>query len=324
MILVTGATGFLGHNLVPVLIEHGYPVRALVRRSSQWQPLADLGVELAWGDTRDFASVCAAMEGCRIVVHGAGLFRFWGRYEDFYATNVLGTCHVLEAARCAGVDRFIHISTVAVAGRPKPGTLIDEAYLCDPVDAYMHSKLDGEWLAREYYRSHDLSTIILRPGAFYGPWGRYAFNRLFFEDPYRGLPIRVHRGRHMTFPIFVPDLARVVLNTVSLGRPGEIYNVSGPSLAHREVNAITSRLVGRTPRWIDMPAPLIIAFAQAWTALSHFTRREPYYPINMAPYVFSDWIVDSRKAERELDFKPTPFEDGARVTIQWYRDIGIL
>ncbi|HJW84971.1 MAG TPA: NAD-dependent epimerase/dehydratase family protein, partial [Anaerolineae bacterium] len=179
MILVTGATGFLGHHLVPFLIARGHGVRALVRRTSQWQFLADLGVELAWGDTRDADSVDAAMPGCRAVIHGAGLFRFWGRQEDFHSTNVLGTYHVLEAARRAGVERFIHISTIAVVGRPKPGTLIDEAYLCAPVDAYMRSKLDGEWLAREYYQAHGLPAIILRPGAYYGPWGHYAFNRLF-------------------------------------------------------------------------------------------------------------------------------------------------
>ncbi len=325
MILVTGATGFFGHNLIPLLIARGRAVRALVRPASQWQFLADLGVELAWGDLRDRDAVMAAAEGCRAIVHGAGYFRFWGRYQTFYSTNVQGTHNVLEAARRAGVERFVHISTIAVVGRPHSGMVIDENYPCEPCDDYMHSKLDGEGLVRLYHTAYGLPALILRPGAYYGPWGHYAFNRLFFEDPFiRGLPIQIHGGRHFTFPIYLPDLADVIHTALSRGRPGEVYNVSGPSLTHREINSIISRITGATPRWINVPAPAILFFARAWTALSQITGREPYYPINLAPYVFNDWIVDSSKATRELDFKPTLFEDGARATIEWYQRIGML
>jgi nucleoside-diphosphate-sugar epimerase len=325
MILVTGATGFLGHTLVPVLLARGHRVRALVRPTSQWGFLADLGVELAWGDTRDLHAVMAAAQGCDAIVHGAGHFRLWGRRQDFHSTNVQGTHNVLEAALRAGVERFIHISTIAVVGRPKPGAVIDETYPCEPCDNYMRSKLEGEALVQHYRRAHRLPALILRPGAYYGPWGHYAFNRLFFEDPFlKGLPIQVHGGRHVTFPIFLPDLARVAEAALSRGRPGEIYNVSGPSLAHREINDTISRLTGIRPRWINVPAPAIILFARLSTALSRITRREPYYPINLAPYVFYDWVVDSRKAARELDFAPTPFEEGARVTLEWYRSIRLL
>jgi dihydroflavonol-4-reductase len=325
MILVTGATGFLGRNLIPLLVSHGHRVRALVRRSSDWQYLTDLDVELAWGDVRDAGAVQDAMPGCRVVVHGAGLFRFWGDRDDFSATNVGGTHHVLEAARQARVERFVHISTVAVAGRPKSGTTIDEAYPCEPVDDYMRSKLEGEGLVRRYWQGYRLPVVILRPGAYYGPWGHYAFNRLFFEDPFiKGLPIRVHGGRRFTFPIYVPDLAGVIETALTHGRPGETYNVSGLSLTHREINATISRITGIRPRWIDVPAPAILLFARVWTALSRLTGREPYYPINLASYVFHDWVVDSRKARRELMFEPTPFEEGARATIEWYRSIGVL
>ena len=325
MILVTGATGFLGHNLIPLLCSRGHHVRALVRPASRWQFLADLGVDLAWGDTRDADAATAAVTGCRAVVHGAGHFRFWGRYQDFFSTNVQGTCNVLEAARRAGVERFIHISTIAVVGRPKPGTVIDESYPCEPVDNYMHSKLDGEGWVQRYHRLHGLPALILRPGAYYGPWGRYGFNRLFFEDPFiRGVPLQVHGGRHFTFPMYVPDLACVIHSALTRGRLGEIYNVSGPSLTHREINSIISRTTGVSPRWINVPAPAIILVARLWTTLSQFTGREPYYPINLAPYVFNDWVVDSSKAARELSFEPTPFEQGARATLEWYRSIGIL
>ena len=323
MILVTGATGFLGHNLIPLLVERGHRVRALVRPTSDHGFLRECGAEMAFGDTRDADSVAAAMSGCEAVIHAAGKFRFWGQYDEFAAVNVEGTRNVLEAARCAGVQRFIHISTIAVIGNPKPGTLITEHTPCHPADAYQRSKLQGEKLALAYQAEHGLPVIVLRPGAFYGPWGRYAFNRLFFEDPLKGLPLRVHHGRHVTFPIFVPDLCRVIESALTHGRPGEIYNVCGPCLTHNEVNHIVGRLAG-VRLWVNAPGWGMIALARVWTALSHLTHHEPYYPINLAPYVFCDWNVSSDKARAELDLSPTPFEDGARETLEWYWSQGIF
>jgi dihydroflavonol-4-reductase len=323
VILVTGATGFLGHNLIPLLAEHGYRVRALVRPTSDQSFLRECGIELAVGDTREAESVNAAMTGCDAVIHAAGKFRFWGQYDEFVGVNVEGTRNVLEAAKREGVRRFVHISTIAVVGSPQPGTLITEDVSCQPVDDYQRTKLGGEKLARAYHAEHGLPAIILRPGAFYGPWGRYAFNRMFFEDPLKGLPLRVHHGQHVTFPIFVPDLCRVVESALAKGRPGEIYNVCGPCLTHNEVNAIVGRLAGvRT--WIEAPGWGMIALAKAWTALARFTHSEPYYSANMATYVFCDWNVSSDKARAELNLRPTPFEEGVRRTLEWYWAQGIL
>ena len=323
MILVTGATGFLGHNLVPLLVERGHQVRALVRPTSRYDFLREWDVELAFGDTRDAESVTAAMAGCDAVVHAAGKFRFWGRYAEFFGANVQGTHNVLEAARRAGVQRFVHISTIAVVGSPKPRTLITEDTLCDPSDDYQRSKLNGEALALTYHAEHGLPVIVLRPGAFYGPWGRYAFNRLFFEDPLKGLPLRIHHGRHITFPIFVPDLGRMIESALTQGRPGQVYNVCGPCLTHNEVNRIVGRLAG-VRFWLDAPGWGMILLAKTWTALSRITKREPYYPINLAPYVFCDWNASSDKARAELGLAPTPFEQGAQATLDWYWSQGIF
>ncbi len=323
MILVTGATGFLGHNLIPLLVGRGHRVRALVRPTSDHGFLRECGVELAFGDVRDARTVGAAMAGCQAVIHAAGKFRFWGEPGEFASTNVEGTRNVLEAARCAGVQRFIHISTIAVIGNPRPGLLIAEDTPCAPADDYQRSKLEGERLALAYHVDYGLPVIVLRPGAFYGPWGRYAFNRLFFEDPLKGLPLRVHHGRHVTFPIFVPDLCSTIESALAHGRPGEIYNVCGPCLTHDEVNRIVGRLAG-VRFWMDVPGWGMILLAKIWTALSRFTGREPYYPINLAPYVFCDWNVSSDKARAELGFCSTPFEEGARATLEWYGSRGIV
>jgi dihydroflavonol-4-reductase len=320
MVLVTGATGFLGHNLCPYLIQQGYQVRALVRPTSDVAFLARLGVELCQGDVCDPPAVERAARGCCYVIHAAGRVRFWGSSLDFETANVVGTANVLHAAVRAGVERVIHISTLVVVGAPESGQVLDEQAPCRPRDPYQRSKLRAEGLARSAHRERRLPVVILRPGAFYGPWSRYAFNRLFFEDPLKGLPLGVHGGRHITFPVFVPDVCRVIEAALTRGRTGEIYNVVGQTLSHGQVHSIVSRLASIRPQRINPPGAVMIGLAQLWTWASRYTRREPYYSINMVPYVFGDWRATSTKAMRELGFSPTPFEEGARRTLAWYRD----
>ncbi len=321
MILVTGATGFLGHHLIPQLQQANYKIRALVRPSSNITFLQQAGVELAYAnDITAAAAVQKAVQGCTAVVHAAGLFRFWGKREWFWQTNVQGTETMLAAAQKAGVQRFVHISTIAVVGKTPAGE-ITETTPCQPLDEYQESKLAAENAARTAWQQHGLPVIVLRPGAFYGPWGRYAFNRLFFEEPLRGWRIKIHGGRHITFPVFVPDVAQGVVLALSRGQSGEVYNISGRSHSHNEINQIVSDLAGIS-RWrLNVPKPLVLGLAQAWTAVSQFTHKEPFYPANMASYVFQDWRVNTEKAQQQLGFVPTPFIEGARQTLAWYRQM---
>ncbi|MCZ7667190.1 MAG: hypothetical protein M5U34_08230 [Chloroflexi bacterium] len=163
---------------------------------------------------------------------------------------------------------------------------------------------------------------MLRPGAFYGPWGRYAFNRLFFEEPLRGWRIKVNGGRHITFPVYALDVVQSIMLALVNGRSGQVYNICSQSLDHNSVNNIISDLAGIS-RWrFNFPTWSVLALAKSWTALSRYTGREPFYPINMAPYVFQDWPISTQKAETELGFQPTPFTSGAAATLDWYRQQG--
>ena len=317
MIFVTGATGFLGHNLVPALVRAGHEVRALVRPTSNTAFLRELGVELATGDVLDRDSITQAMQGCDYVIHAAGLFRFWGEQRNFERVNVEGTAYVLEAALRHNVKRVVHVSTVVVIGEPQPGVLIDEKVPCRPADAYQRSKFDAENLVKMYALTTGLPVIILRPGACYGPWGNYAFNRLFFTDPLRGLRIRVEGGRNHTFPVFAADVAQAVLASLTRGRNGERYNVCGDCLTHNEANAIISRLANISAFRLNVPTDLILALARRMEKWAERSGREPYYPLNLSHYVFGDWRVSSEKAVAELGFVPTPFEEGARQTLDW-------
>lgn len=326
MILVTGATGFLGRRLIARLRDHTtLPVRALVRHESDALWLKAFGVELAFGDVTDFTSVRTAMRGVRQVIHAAGLFRFWGQPENFERVNVGGTVNMLKAAVQAPIERFVLVSTAVVIGEPLRGQVVDEHHPLNPRDPYQRSKAKAEAVVQEYVHNVDLPAVILRPGAFYGPGGRYAWNRLFFDDPLiRGLRVQVFNGRRHTFPIYIDDVADLIFAAIQRGCTGEVYLAADAPITHREVNALVSEAAGISPWRVNVPSPLMLAAAQTMTWGARLTGEEPFYPINLRHYVFPDWRIDSSKARRELGWTPTPIEHGIAATIEWYRKMNLL
>jgi dihydroflavonol-4-reductase len=325
LILITGATGFLGRNLCEYLAGQGYQLRALARPARDTSYLEALGVEVVRGDILEAGSIRAAMAGCDRVVHAAALFRLWGKADPFVEININGTRNVLNAALAAQVKRFIHISTVIVVGPQPPGIVISEATSCNPYrsDNYARTKLAGERLALTY-PEQGLPVVVLRLGALYGPHGHYAFNRLFFEEFLNNWRVQVHQGKHITFPCYVGDAVAMIEVALKQGRVGQIYNISGQSISHREANLTVSCLANRSSWRINFPGWLMIEVSRLLEFMALFTRREPFYPKNLEPYVFNDWVVDVSKARCELGFTPTAFVEGARHTLEWYRSIGYL
>ncbi len=320
MIFVTGGTGFLGRHLIPELCRLGEPLRVLTRHPHQHPWLRRYPrLEIIAGDLLDVAVLERAAEGCRAVIHAGGIFRFWGDEQVFRATNAQGTENVLAAAARAGVERFIHVSTIAVIGQPDPANVIDETYPPQPADAYQRSKWQAEQMVMCYQRERGLPVIVLRPGAYYGPLGHYAFNRLFFTDPLRGIIMQVDGGRHIIFPAYIADVAQGVVGALERGRVGEVYNLCGDWISHREAFDIICQEANI--RWPRLPIPgwLGINTARVLEALALVTRSEPFWPLNLRSYVYNNWRVSSAKARRELDFVPTDFREGAKQTLAWYR-----
>lgn len=317
-VLLTGATGFLGRYLVAELRRNGYQVRALTRRPGAYTWLQRCsGVEIVQGDVREPASLQQAVDGCDRVIHAAALFSMWAAAGDFHAHNVQGTANMLAAAAEAGVKRFVYVSTVAAVGQPENGRIIDEQHPLNPHDPYQHSKVQAEKLVLS--PDSGLDALVVRPGAFYGPLGDYAFNRLFFTDPRRGIIMQMDGGRYIIFPAYAGDVAAGIIAAMERGRSGEIYNLCGECLSHREAFDIVCELADLHWPRLNIPGFIGINFSRLLELIARITGREPFWPIGLRSYVFNDWQVSSAKAEAEIGFRPLSFREGAKRTLEWYR-----
>ena len=147
-VLVTGATGFTGHHLVHRLRSLGYPLRALVRQRANVAPLRSAGAALVEGVIRNAAEVRRAAIGISKICHIAAICRSARQSDSLYRdVNVRGTEHLLEAAAAAGVERFIHCSTVGVHGNVVEIPCSENSPL-NPDDIYQETKLDRELRVR--------------------------------------------------------------------------------------------------------------------------------------------------------------------------------
>lgn len=166
--LVTGGGGFLGGAIIELLLSKGVFVRSLSRRD--YPRLAKLGAECLRGDIFDPGTAAAACRGCDTVFHTAAKVGMWGRYGDFYGTNVTGTANLLEAAKTAGVSRFIFTSTPSVvhAGGDVEGWDETAPYPARFDSFYAETKALAEQLVLAA-NSPRFSTISLRPHLVWGP-----------------------------------------------------------------------------------------------------------------------------------------------------------
>src|SRR6476646_10824238 len=170
-ILVTGATGFVGNNVVRLLLQRGHRVRVLVRESADERPLARLSVEIVAGDVRDQSAVERAAQGVNGVIHAAGMVHIgWKKGEEQRAINVEGTRNVASAARRTGV-RMVYVSSIDALGVGSLDMPSDEntplnGEICC---AYVTTKREAEQLVLEEV-AQGLDAVIVNPGFMLGPW----------------------------------------------------------------------------------------------------------------------------------------------------------
>jgi len=172
ILLVTGATGLVGSNVCRLAIEAGYHVRGLVRGTADCEPLLDLGVELVTGDISDLGAVTRAVDSVRGIIHAAAVLGgTWASAPpgEYHATNYLGTSAVLAAARQAGVERTVCLSTIAIFDRSR--TLTEDARVL-PIRAgdspYLRAKRSAFYQGM-LHASLGQDVMFVVPGCVYVP-----------------------------------------------------------------------------------------------------------------------------------------------------------
>ncbi len=329
MNLVTGATGLLGSHITEKLTAAGEPVRALVRPTSNTQVLDSFGVEKAVGDVTDPASLEKALEGVDTVYHAAARVGDWGPWREFVAISIDGTRNMLEAARRAGVKRFLHISSISAYGHPDgEGLILDETA---PLGVNLHkwsyysrAKVEAEKLARAAHERGDVPVTVVKPSWLYGERDRASMPRLI-RAIRAGKGKLIGDGENRLNLVYAGNEAEgCILAATNENAAGESYNLSNDGvITQKEYLNKIAECVGAKPVTKKVPYKVAYGAAFMMELFGHmFGKKKP-------PLVtrYSVWLIGRRcffsceKARKELGWQPTvSYDEGIRRSVRWCLD----
>ncbi|MGY8655466.1 MAG: hopanoid-associated sugar epimerase [Verrucomicrobiia bacterium] len=327
---VTGASGFIGANLVHELNVRGHRVKALLRESSDRRGLKGADYETVAGDLSDKARLTAAMDGCDWCFHVAASYHLWlPNYAPMYAANVEGTRNMIEAAAEAGCSRIVYTSTVGCIGLPKKvNGKVEPTDETTPVSGaqmsnhYKKSKWQAEVVARELAEK-GLPVVIVNPSAPIGPRDvkPTPTGKVIVDFLNRKMPAYLDTGLNWAH---VRDVAVGHILAAEKGGIGERYilgNAEG-NLTMKEAFAILQEITG-------VPAPKMrIPYCLAWSAavvdeaISSLTKKHPKAPlagVRMAKYKM---FFNPAKAIRDLGLPQTPPRQALQDAVDWFRENG--
>src|SRR3954471_18593037 len=324
-ILVTGGTAFTGTALVRRLLEEGHEVVALdYKEGLQCDTLRKMGAEVVIGSVTDRLAVERSVRGAEFVFHLAAAFRELNVPDSFYdEVNVEGTRIVLDAARQAGVRKFVYCSTCGVHGNVEHPPADEDAPI-RPADYYQRTKYEAEPLVKR--EAGEMEVVILRPAAIYGPGDPERFFMIFKRVAKGTFPM-FGSGRTLYHPLYIDNLVDAFL----LCMPAGAGNSREYLIADERYYPI-EEIVRSVARALEVPVR--IPHYPVWpvVAVGHVVEKI-CKPIGVIPPIFPrrvDWYRQNRafsidRAKRELGYVPrVELEEGLRRTGAWYRQMGYL
>jgi nucleoside-diphosphate-sugar epimerase len=324
-VALTGATGFTGGRVLEALTARGDEVSVLARPVADTSRLTAIRARVVTGDLAQAEALARLVEGCNAVVHVAAVYRTAGHPDAYYRdVNVGGTERLLEAAKRAGVRRFVHTSTVGVHGDVTDPPADETAPLA-PGDIYQQTKAEADALALRFGRERGMEVVVVRPGAIYGP-GETRLLKLFRAIA-RGRYAIVGSGRPFYHPVYIDDLVAGFL--LALDRPGaagEAFIVAGPRyVTQSELAALIARHTGGRVLPVHVPAaPLRWAAALCEGLCVPFGIEPPLHRRRVEFWTKSR-AFSIEKARRVLGYAPqVDVDEGVARTAAWYKAAGWL
>ncbi|MDX1953688.1 MAG: NAD-dependent epimerase/dehydratase family protein [Verrucomicrobiota bacterium] len=325
---VTGASGFIGANLVHELNARGHSVRALLREGSDLRGLEGAEYEVVRGDLSDRDGLKKAMDGCDWCFHVAASYHLWLRdYRPMYAANVEGTRNMLNAAMKAGCSRIVYTSTVGCIGLPREmdGRIIpsDETALSrleEMSNDYKRSKWLAEQVALESSKA-GVPVIIVNPSAPVGPRDvkPTPTGKVIVDFLNRAMPGYVDTGLNW---VHVRDVAVGHILAAEKGRVGQRY-----ILGHADGNwtlqkafEVLEKITGIKAPGMKVPYSVALMAAYLNEGISRITGKEPKAPlagVRMARYKM---FFNPAKAIHELGLPQTDPEQALREAVKWFEE----
>jgi nucleoside-diphosphate-sugar epimerase len=320
VVLVTGASGFIGSHLITRCIKEGYIVKALVRKGNGCiAMLKKDGVEVVEGDIRDTEAVNKAVNGCDIVFHAAALTSDWGALQDFRDINIGGTRHVCEAALRHKVKRLVYISSFEAFNHSRFERIDEQTPFAIRNQSYPDSKIEGTITVQEY-AAKGMSASIVYPVWVYGPGDRTLFPLLADGIHDRQLFYWAHHAPINL--IYIDNLVDLLmLSALQSDAEGESFLAcDGEKITFEELcERVAAEIHAPSPS-LYLPYAFVYLLAGVMEAFYRIIKssKRPLLTRQAVILLASRVIIDTSKVRRVLGWLPVVSQDeGIRRTLKW-------
>ena len=320
-ILVTGANGFIGSNLVKRLVDEGNMVRGLVRKTSDLNFLKDVNVELMLGDINDIPSLEIAVRGIDKVYHVAGLAADWGPYNMFEKINYHGTVNVAKTSEKYGVKKLIYISTVAFHGFGR-NNMSEESPVPDNLIPYARTKYLAEQWLWKFAKTAEMKITAIRPGNVYGINDR-TFISKYIDAMIAGKFAQINNGKSKTCPIYIENLIDIITLAANSDKANNnaFIATDGIDINWQAFNTKLAEAIGINLPKTSIPFSLAFPIAAIYYNFHRLLglKNEPF----LTPYRVNnggrDYHFSIDKLRSFFDYKPSvDIDEAMKRTAEWY------
>ncbi|NET38070.1 MAG: NAD-dependent epimerase/dehydratase family protein [Cyanothece sp. SIO1E1] len=316
---VTGGTGFIGANLIRLLIQEGHSVRALVRPSSPLDNLRGLEIEVVKGNLNQ-TDLCSHMQDCQALFHVAAHYSLWqSDREALYCNNVLGTRNVLAAARRAQVERVVYTSSVAAIGVGASGTSVDETHQSSVEKLKGLYKKSKFWAEQEALQAAQAGQdiVIVNPTTPIGPWDikPTPTGEIILRFLRQQMPAYIETGLNF---IDVRDVVQGHLLALKHGKSGERYILGNQNLTLKILLDHLAQITGLEAPKNTVPVWLPLSLAWVDEHLLAPLGKSPSVPLDGVRMSTQTMYYDTSKAIQELGLPQTPVVNALKDAVDWF------
>lgn len=319
-IMITGATGFIGNQLLNRLIGNGDQINLLCRSEKIiFRNIPD--VRVFSGDITDSRSIELCMDGCDQVYHLAAYARNWAKNKKcFFESNTRAVENILMSGINQNVKKILFMSTSVTFG-PSGSELINEnkKRIVAPFTMYETSKVEAEKIVLRYL-DKGLNTVTVNPTRLFGPGLLTEGNsvtkmiELFLKGKFRFI---LGDGNAIGNYAFIDDVVRGCINAMNQGKIGEKYILGGENLSYKDFFYSVSKTSGKNFRMIHIPEFVGLSYSYLEKLLGQFSNHYPSITPDWVRTFAVNWAFSSDKASSEIGYKITPFNDALWKTINW-------
>ena len=314
MILITGASGFVGKNLVPEIIKK-QKIRILVRRTSNIELFRDKNeIEIVYGDLENDIGIKEALNGIDMVIHSAAR-TIGNKFDEYYRTNTQGTANLVRAIEQKNIKGIIHLSSHAACGPCREKTPFRETDQPQPISFYGATKK----LAEDIVKKSGIPYIILRPVSVYGPYDMDILKYINLLN--KGIcPIVGFGEKYVNF-IYVKDLVDLIIRVAETGKfDNQTYFVSdGQCYSYTEVLNEIATILNKKNIKIHVPKSIALFVGLMNDVFLHEKKRLVWRD-KIRELAAEYWLCTSERSVKTFGFEPKySIKTGMQETINWYK-----